>query len=51
MHFGHRFDRHTGMKGYWLNCYKTRLPHMSLLRLHAPKPRKSSALNQKMRFG
>jgi hypothetical protein len=24
---------------------------MPLLRLHAPKPRKSSALNQKMRFG
>ena len=37
------------MKGYWLNCDKTRLPHIPLLWLHALKPRKLSVLNREMR--
>ncbi len=42
-------SRTPGMKAYWLNCDKTRLPHMPLSRPHALKPRNLSALNREMR--
>jgi TolB-like protein/class 3 adenylate cyclase len=41
--------RTLGLMGYWLNCDKTRRPHMPLSLLHGLTLRSSSALSREMR--